>query len=446
MAGVFTKNTIFTFLTRGFSFVFSFLAAVIIARALGPEGKGFYSLAILLATLLMTFFDFGISPAVAFYTGKQKYPLNQIFGNNLILSFFIGLIAILAGVVIAFPFHKVFFAGVEQEHLILAVLSLPFSLFFYFVSSIFLGKQLIKDYNLASIFSGVFLLISTAVLLVILKAGVSGAILGFTFSFVFADVWLFCTVKKRCRGISFKINKDYFKDISSYGIKFHLSNIFAFFHSQTNLLLLNVFFNPAAVGFFSIANELTTKLQLLPQSAATVLFPKIVAEGDENYKKEFTSLVCRNTIFITSALVIFLFFFSRLMITAFFSEKFLDSVAPFQILLPSAIALSGSQILTTDFLGRGLPMLNTYSNAVAFFLNIVLSIFLIPRFALAGAAWAMTISYLILFLVKALIYKKISGNRIKDLFFPKKTDFQLYSLLFKNFVSFLKTQATKTII
>ena len=104
MIGTFTKNTLITFVTRLLTSIFGVGVIIIVARTLGPERQGIYSLAILLPTLLLMFVSFGINAASAFYLGKRKYPPKEIFGNNIILTILISSLAILAGLIVIFFF------------------------------------------------------------------------------------------------------------------------------------------------------------------------------------------------------------------------------------------------------------------------------------------------------------------------------------------------------
>jgi len=72
MAGKFTINTLITLITRILQLFLGIASSVIIARVLGPKGKGVYSLVILLPTLLITFTNIGISSASIFYIGQKK--------------------------------------------------------------------------------------------------------------------------------------------------------------------------------------------------------------------------------------------------------------------------------------------------------------------------------------------------------------------------------------
>ena len=106
MIGTFTKNTLITIVTQGLTFVFGIGISVIIARILGPEGRGIYSLAILLPSFLVYFTSFSIGQASIFYLGKRRYSPKEVFGNNIIYAVLTSTFAILIGLIIVFFFSN----------------------------------------------------------------------------------------------------------------------------------------------------------------------------------------------------------------------------------------------------------------------------------------------------------------------------------------------------
>jgi len=71
-------------------------------------------------------------------------------------------------------------------------------------------------------------------------------------------------------------------------------------------------------------------------------------------------------------------------------------------------------------------MINTYINIASLATNIILNILLIPQYGIAGAAYATTISYSLVFIIRSIVYSKISGNRIRDFIFIKLSDLKFY--------------------
>ena len=433
--GKFTKDTIITFIARVLNLVLVLGASIVVARVLGPEGKGIYSLAILLPMLLITFTNPGIGPASVYYIGKKKYLPKEIFGNNIIFSSLVSVFAIIVGLIVIFFFSNSLFPGVEKEYLFLALSLLPFHIFLNFIIDILLGLQKFKKYNLVNLLRTFTFLILIVIFLLGFHFGTKSAIIAQAISFFLAGVPLFFWVKKETNGISFKFNKLYFRDFSLYGGKIYLANILSFLRKRVDMFLVNIFLNPLAVGLYSIAVGLAEKIWLISQSAGLVLFPRVSSETDKKKLKQFTPLVCRNILFITLIGAVLFFFLSDWIITLFYSKAFSDSILPLKILLIGTVAISGSIAMSNDIAGRGKPIINAYIGAVSVIINIILNIIWIPKFGIIGASWATAVSYTVLFIITVFVYSKISGNRIRDVIFIKKSDFRFYKnflILFKN--------------
>ncbi|MEM4204854.1 MAG: polysaccharide biosynthesis C-terminal domain-containing protein [Candidatus Methanomethylicaceae archaeon] len=212
----------------------------------------------------------------------------------------------------------------------------------------------------------------------------------------------------------------------------HISNILRFLSLRVNLFFVNAFLNPAAVGFYSISVGLTEKLWLISQAAATVLFPRIAMEEDNVKQKEFTPIVVRTVLWIMIFMALIIYLISSWLISFLYSKAFLPSVASLKILLLGTIAAGPGQILGNDIAGRGRPILNVYANIGGFISVVILSALWIPKYGIGGAAWASTVSYIFSSIITALLYVQISGNSLRTITFPQKTDWILYWQTGKN--------------
>ena len=431
----FIQDTALTFIIRVINIILALLSSVMVNRILGPTGKGIYALAVLLPTLLMTFSNIGVGAASVYYIGHKKYSPKEVFGINIIFSIVISIFAILVGLIIIFFFGAKMFPGLGKEYLLLALLMTPLHIFLNFILSILLAIQKIKKYNLVSFIQEVIYLFLVAIFIWGLHLGVKTVIIIEFSSFFIACITLFFWTFRETKGISFKFKDGHVKEISFFGVKIYLANVVSFFRKRFDFFLVNLFLNPTALGFYSTAEGLAERILLMAQSSGIVLFPRVSSEKNKTRLKNFTPLVCRNTLFITLIAAILLFLSSNFVITAFYSEKFHNSIQPFNILLIGAVAVSGIVALGNDIAGRGKPMINAYIGIISVVINIILDILWVPRFNIMGAAWASIVSDVLLFLIVLIVYSRISGNRIKDIIFIKKSDFRFYKnflILFKN--------------
>lgn len=426
----FTKNTLITLTSRILQLILGIALSVILARGLGPQGKGIFALVILFQTLLINFTDFGIGPASVFYIGKKKYPLSVVFGANIIFSILISGLAISLGVILLFFFGDKILPQVPSIYLYLILILIPLWFFLNILVNILLALQKIKKYNLLQLTVPLVFLGLASLLWLTNNFSIQAVIISQIIAYVLADLVLAWQIKKEVQGLSFALNRTIFQNFFSYGIKNYLSNVLSFFHYKIDMFLVNIFLNPAAVGFYSIAVGLSQQIWLISEASGTVLFPRISSETNQKNLKEFTPLVCRNILFISLILTAVLFFIGRHLIVLLYSQQFFNAIAPFQILLVGTVMISAWRILANDLSGRGKPMLNVYINAITAIVNVVLNILLIPKFGIAGAAWATSASYTAALIIIVIVYSRISGNQIKDILLMKKADFKVYYYLF----------------
>ncbi|MHA1781936.1 MAG: oligosaccharide flippase family protein, partial [Promethearchaeota archaeon] len=258
------------------------------------------------------------------------------------------------------------------------------------------------------------------------------------FTSIISAIILFYLTKKIIGNFSFSFNKFYLKDAFSYGSKIYIGNLIIFFHYRIDLFLINKFLSPLAVGFYGLAVGLAERIWLISNSVGLVLFPKVSSEKNKKRLKEFTPLVFRNVMFVTSLIAFLLYFISKPLITFFYSEEFFNSILPFKILLIGIVSMSGWRILANDIYGRGRPELNIYVSFVSTILNIFLNIIWIPKYGISGAALATSISYFSSFILIIIVYCKISGNSIFDTIIMKKSDLLFYRGLIRSMVYYFK--------
>ncbi|RLF99309.1 hypothetical protein DRN58_05370 [Thermococci archaeon] len=422
----FAKDTTITLATRTSSLLINISASIIIARVLGPEDKGIYSLAILLPTLVFTLFNLGISPSTVYHIGKGKYSLEKIFGNNLLLSVLNSSLGILISVIIVIFSQNTFLKDVPLLYLLIAMGIIPVSLIYSYLSSILLGLKEFKKYNLVTLLKSLFFFVFIAVVLIGLRIGVEGAISAEIISSLFVGIIIFVWIKKTAGRPSYLLDRDYTKSLCLYGIKAHVGNILAFLNYRLDMFLVNFFLSPLAVGYYSIAVGIVEKLWLVSQSASTVLFPTIASEKSEERRKRLTPIISRNIFFITIIGATATYFISHWIVVLLYSDAYLKSIKPLQILLPGVISLSLSGVLANDISARGKPLLNSYLSFFALIVNLLLNILLIPQLGINGAALASTISYSAQTIGRVIMYKKISGNSIRETIIIQKTDMKLY--------------------
>ena len=441
MLGTFSKNSLLTFFTEVLIFIFGFLALIIIARVLGPEKKGIYSLIILIPSLLLTFGSFGIESANVYFVGRKKYKIEDFALNSLISAFFLGIILVLIFFGVSqFDFFQKFINSnqIPSFYLWLVVLIIPLSLLSSFFRNILRGKGDLIGYNKIRIVENAVPFLAVIILLLILKQDLFGAVFSYVLAVIcaaFFSIFLIKKITKFCH----VFNKKLFKDSVSYGGKVYLANSLSFLNYRLDMLLIAMFLSPVAVGIYSISVAIAEKLFIIPGALSTVLFPTVSSmNGSE--ANNLTSKVVRHTFFIMFFVSLLLLFLAKPLIAIVFGTAFASAAFPLMILLPGILAFSVGGVLAADLSGRGKPQFAIYSSLTCLIVNIILNIIFIPKWGIAGAAFASAISYWVDTMVVLIAFLKISKKPLTEVLLVNKEDLKDYMIAINNLKNWLKSR------
>ncbi len=443
MSKSFSKNITLTLFTRVVNLFFALLTSIIIARLLGPNGMGIYSLSLLLPAIILIFADMGISPATIYYVAKKKFPLSQILGNNFIYALIMGFLGVVVGLIIIFFFQNFIIPGVSKIYLIISLILIPLQLLFFYLQNMLSGKQNFKKYNIISFLNYFLILASVSACAFISRFGIIQVIVSIIFAWFLSDLIIFYLLKKEAGSIDFKLNREYINKSLKYGILANFANILGFLNYRLDMFLVNLFLGSTAVGFYTIGVGLAERIWIFSSVASIVLFPKVASEKNISGAKIFTPVVLRTILIVTIILSIFLYFLSKPLIYLFYSSKYLLSVSVLKSLLLGVVALSGAKILSNDIAGRGKPIINTYIASITIVVNLVLNIIWIPKYGIVGAAWASSVSYTVSFIIILFVYAKISQNKLIRILVINKKDLELYIGKMRDFANFIRKSKQK---
>lgn len=422
-----SKSSAITFFSQLVIFALGIITTMILARALGPEGKGIYTLIILIPTLMIKFGTLGIEAANVYFTSNKKYRMEDIVANSLISGISFGVILVLLfWIVSQFGILQNFINSnqINYFYLWIVILAIPISLVLSFLRTILLGKEEIIKFNKLNIFEAALELIIIVIFLLILKKGVFGGIISYIIGIIGTSLLAFFLIKKMSK-IRFSLNKSLFKDSIIYGSKAYVANIAQFLNYRLDMFLLAYFLTPTAVGLYSIGVGVAEKLWMLPSAIALMLFPRI-SSLQSSQRNILTPKVCRHTFFIISILSIILALLSKPLITLLFGVAFLPSITPLLILLPGIIALGGAKTISADLAGRGKPEISAFASLASLTINIPLNLLFIPIWGISGAAFASTIAYCLATTIAIIPFLKISNTTLVDVLFLKPAEFKLY--------------------
>jgi O-antigen/teichoic acid export membrane protein len=399
---------------------------VVIARVLGPEGNGQYTVALLLPTMLATLLNLGIGLANVYFLGAAKVDTATVFRAICRLSVIIVTAGLLSGAVCIIFFDNELFPDVPVVLLWVALAVFPFSLFQAFLSSIFQGLQKFNVFNLILLTQPIVTLIFVSILALFGITHIGYMLSAYFIGFVVTiGVGLAKLKTELSTQPSTPHRNGYIMEALNYGYKAYLSNILAFVNYKVDIFLVNFLISPTAAGLYVVAVQLVERLWLLSQAVSTVLLPRLSELSlDEQRRKKVTPIICRGVISVTLFSAVVLGIFSYPLVFILFGDDYVGALVPMLLLLPGIVALSGVRVLANDIAARGRPELNMYFSLIVVVANVSSNIVLIPMYGLPGAAVATSITYILHLILSMAVYNWLTDNCWYETIFLKVSDVQ----------------------
>jgi O-antigen/teichoic acid export membrane protein len=391
----------------------SVFAGVIVARWLGAEGLG--SLAVLNVTVatVVQLSSAGLPSANTYFISRERSHLAAAALNSL-------LFALLAGGALAFAvtllaaWRPAIFSSISPQLVAVAAVSIPFQLIAVLGLNVFLALGRVDRFNLLDLASQSFVLLNATLALIILGHGLWALVSLNTAASVLVGiliVWMIgrhIALEKPERS-ALRPDAQLFREMLRYGVKFHVSILASILIFRADLLIVNHFRGAAEAGVYAVASQVAMMLILLPGVIGTLLMPRAASEQD--VRGELTMRATRHTAFV----MLFICLLAAPMAYALpllYGRAFTDATVQLLILLPGVYLVGIEAVLVQHFNSTGLPAAIPAFWLTTLAVNVALNLMLVPSFGARGAAVASTVSYALIFILVASLFRIRTGNRL----------------------------------
>ena len=226
MTNGFAKNVASTFISRILIIGMGLVASIIVARTLGPAGKGIFAALGAMVGIALQFGNLGLHGANVYFTAKDKSKALSLTGNSFWFSLIIGLVLFFSFYLFLFQ-HPGALGNIDIRLAIITLIAVPFMLLAYLWQNILVGLNKIKAYNWILISNQILSLIGAFAILLVFKRGIFPLIVFNTLTTIviacFYGTYLF-----KIQQFSLRFDWDLAKKSLNYGFKIYLSCFFAY--------------------------------------------------------------------------------------------------------------------------------------------------------------------------------------------------------------------------
>jgi len=420
-SGGFLLNVNFVFIATVASYGLAFFSSVLLARALGDEGRGVTALYQSAVTLGFAFLSLGIATALVYYVARRELSGRQAMEAGLTIT--IGATALTAiGVAIA----AVAFDGLDEEGVPfwLAIVAVPAIIQFRAAEAVLRAQGRFGAMNLLEVSLPLSILACLGAVEVMQGLTIRSAVVAWSIAFLppFAFGYVLLGPSQWPRRLAAPA---LLSPTVRFGVQGQLSNLIQLLNYRLDSFLVLAFVDKAGVGLYAVAVSLSEGMWFIANSVSVVLLTNLTA-GDEENAARMTPIVCRNTLLVTALAALAGAAVSPFVIPAIFGEDFEGSIVPFVFLLPGTAALAGTKILAAYVFSRGKPLINAQIAFVTLVITVAGDVILIPPFEVSGAAAAASLAYCCSLGLTAVAYRRLSGASIADALLPRLSDAPRY--------------------
>ena len=410
----------------------------IIARAIGPDGRGAYGLFVVSAAFGQLILGFGIGNAAIYYLNKREINLRAALGAmHFVALVSVPVTALVVGVLAPVDIEwtvfgetlrlsgETIFGPVSPWLLVLAV---PALLYMNLLRLTLQALSRFVDLGVATIGQQAILLTLVSVsfaagdttpeqvVIFLIAASLAAAVYALI-RIGLANVDVHSILPPRMEVL---------RPLVLFGVQGEAGNVLQLMNYRLDQYIIRGFVGLAGVGVYAVSASMTEGIFILANAVALVLLPRMSSASAED-AAWMAPVATRNTLLIAAAAAVVLAAVAPILLPLMFGDRFDDSVEPLWLLLPGTIALAGAKVLTSYIFSQGKPLLNTIITCASLVVTLVAGFVLIPAYGVNGAATASSLAYVVHLGAALYAYRRLSGQPALDALLPRASDWALYT-------------------
>jgi len=410
------SDGLFTFAGRIASMVLAALLGIMTARVLGPHGRGLYALPMVAAGLVAAIYP-GLSLSASFYLLREKAGRGAI-RPLLIVAALLFIVGALAAASIAYSMHAAWAA-------LPAALSLIGSIGSMIATGYSTGTHRVRYNTTFALYStsATFLVIGAAFLFLARNAPIAiwGWVIATGIVGIALLVWVLRDSRRLDPGTPVTV-----RAMLWYTLRTGAVSLVSLLNYRADLYIVAVMTTPAMLGMYSVAVTAAETLLAVTQVTGVVASPHI-GSMDERASAALTARCVRHNVLVSGVTSGALAIAAPFAVHLLYGAAFMPVVPAMRILIAGVFALSLGSPMSTYFTIRlGRPGVAFTLASISAVLCAGLSVLLVPRIGLTGAAAGSTLGYVVSQTLAILYFSRTSKISLDTIMFPRASDLRAY--------------------
>jgi O-antigen/teichoic acid export membrane protein len=387
-----------TYVFSGLTLVANLVTGIVVARGLGPDGRGVTIALVTVAQLAGFVFSGGAAQSLSYFIARRPED-----GPRLLTTWTLMLVP-LAAVAIAITellLPAIFSTDGDQ--------AIEIGRWFMFIIVIVIGLELnyglllgtndYLAYNLLRLVPMVLAALSLIVLWVLGALTVESTLIGTNLAYLLVlTIGMVRAVRRIGVGpVDLQL-----------GVRGQGSTVASNVTARLDVAMLPAYVTAGQVGLYSVATNISLIVYQLSNTFAGLVIPAAAADTERSRVKVIGSLWA--SLAIAAAVAVGLAVFARPLLGLVYGDRFRDAAEPLLLLLPGAVLFAGSAILGAGVYAAGRPFTATVVQVVGMVVTIAGLVIFLSTGGITAAALVSTASYSTVFVAMLIAYQRVTDT------------------------------------
>ncbi len=366
------------------------ISGILVARLLGPAGRGEFAVAILWPSMLAAVGNLGLREAFTYELAKTPLLRAKLTGHAILLAVVQSVLLIGLGYLLIPELTQSQAAEVMNSALVF-LWFIPTNLVATYTLGLLQGDLAISVFNTIRLSVNVVYLVAILVLWGLDSVSVWHVTLSLLLANLFtAALAVFTVVRKY--GVGWGINLALTKRLFAYGIRNHAGSISSLLNQRMDQMLMAVLLPPVQLGLYTAAVNISGLARLGSGAFSTLIFPKVAASNAAEQRR-IILLYSRLNVTITAISGLALMAAIPILVPLLYGEAYRPSIVSAEILTVAAVFLGIGLAWAGSLRGLGEPLVPAKGELASLFVTVLGLVLLLKPFGILGAAVTSLVAY-----------------------------------------------------
>jgi O-antigen/teichoic acid export membrane protein len=397
-------------------------ASILIARALGPTGRGTYYIPVATALACAGLIHLGLELANTYLLAERRETLERLMANASLTALLVGPLSFVLMTLFFVGTRDSIFRGVSAFDFAIAAITVPMQVHVIWMANLFALAGRVVQTQLIVAGAAIAQALAIAALYVAGALSVTSVLVVYAANFALAWVGHLYLARGFAPARP-RLYPSLIREALRFGLKVHVGFIFWFLLLRSDVFLVKLELGAKQVGVYSLAVVYAELVVLLTSPLVVAALPAQSRSAPED-AGVVTFKVVRFNVALGFLLSIALAATLWLIFPTLYGAGFTGAYAAFACLIPGVVAMAGFRPLYNWLLRQSRPWLMSALSFAAFAVNVALNLVLLPIVGIIGSSIASSVAYVILTGVFLQWARSVAGITVRDALAYRREDLE----------------------